>query len=63
MKEKGQVPLPILRMIVAAFLGIIIFQVVFNTLIGYGVDLNLSSILSVAAGFGSFTVIVRIPVG
>lgn len=60
MNEKGQAPI---KMMVAAFLSLVIFLVVFETLKTGGVDPNLSAILAVAAGFGSFTVILKLPIG
>lgn len=58
---KGQAA--ITRMIVAGILGLVIFVVVFFTLKWGGVDLNISAILAVAAGFGSIAITIRVPIG
>jgi hypothetical protein len=42
------------------FLGLIVFLVVFYVLTSNKVDSNLSAILAVVAGFGSFSVIARL---
>jgi hypothetical protein len=62
--EKGHTPIPvplaIQKMIIGAFLSLVIFLIIFDRLKAGGVDPTISSVLAVAAGFGSLTLIIKL---